>query len=153
MTSCHVGVAASLQVRLRFDNSSVRRSRGRFHDVHAAKPMLIWRQEEVKLMVAAEKSNNIYGEVTSPNSLREINRMIRRDMRTVKQQEQLTELKRRSDYLATLTRSPAWKTRFGGKIGQLTEVAKEENHRSVRIANQLAKKHGWDVEYDPWGKD
>jgi hypothetical protein len=30
-------------------------------------------------------------------------------------------------------------------------VAKEENERTVRLANQVAKKHDWDVEYDPWG--
>lgn len=102
-------------------------------------------------MVAAEKSNDIYGEVTSPTSIRKIDRMIRADIRSAKSREQVTELKRRSDYLCTLTRSPAWKTRFGSKVDALLKVAKEENARTVKLANQVAKKHDWDVEYEPWG--
>jgi hypothetical protein len=102
-------------------------------------------------MVAAEKGNDIYGEVTSPTSIRKIDRMIRSDIRATKSREQLTELKRRSDYLCTLTRSPAWKTRFGKQVDALLKVGKEENERTVRLANQVAKKHDWDVEYEPWG--
>jgi hypothetical protein len=70
-------------------------------------------------MVAAEKGNDIYGEVTSPTSIRKIDRMIRSDIRSAKSRDQLTELKRRSDYLCTLTRSPAWKTRFGKQVDGL----------------------------------
>ena len=99
------------------------------------------------------KTDDMYGDVTSPTSIRKIDRMIRSDIRSVKSREQLTELKRRSDYLCTLTRSPAWKTRFGKKVDQLLDVAKEENVRTVKLANQVAKKHHWDVEYDPWGKN
>ena len=96
-------------------------------------------------------SKNIYGEVTSPNSMRTINRLIRRDIRGVRTQAQLSELKRRSDYLCTLTQSPAWKKRFGSNAARLLEVCKEENQRTVKVANQVARKKGWDVEYDPWG--
>ena len=105
-------------------------------------------------MVTKERTtNNIYGEVTSPNSMRTINRLIRKDMRGARDQDEMSELKRRSDYLCTLTRSPAWQTRFGSKADKLLVVAKEENHRSVKLANQIARKKGWDVEYDPWGRD
>ena len=100
-----------------------------------------------------KESNNIYGEVNSASDLRSINRLIRKDMRQAKARDQMSELKRRSDYLCTLTRSPAWQTRFGERSDRFLKVAKEENHRSVRLANQIAKKQHWDVQYDPWGRD
>ncbi|MGE0059086.1 MAG: hypothetical protein AB7P33_16350 [Dehalococcoidia bacterium] len=105
-------------------------------------------------MVTKERQGeNLYGEVNSATGIRKIDRMIRADIRSAKSREQVTELKRRSDYLCTLTRSPAWKTRFGSQVDRLLSVAKEENERTVRLANQVAKKKGWDVEYDPWGSN
>jgi hypothetical protein len=98
-----------------------------------------------------ENDNDIYGEVSSAADLRKINRMIRGDLRSAGSREQVTELKRRSDYLCTLTRSPAWQTRFGSKADNLLTVAKDEDQRTTRLANQVAKKHDWDVEYEPWG--
>jgi hypothetical protein len=56
--------------------------------------------------VQAERSH-IYGEVNSIRDIRELNRTIRQEMDHVKTREQLTELKKRSDYLCTLTFSPA----------------------------------------------
>jgi hypothetical protein len=96
---------------------------------------------------------HIYGEVNSIKDIRELNRTIRQEMDRVKTREQLTELKKRSDYLCTLTFSPAWKTKFGEKVNRLREVAMEENRKTVQHANEVARRHGWPADYDPWGKD
>ena len=101
--------------------------------------------------VRAERGH-IYGEVNSIRDIRELNRTIRQEMDRVKTREQLTELKKRSDYLCTLTFSPAWKTKFGEKVNRLREVAMEENRKTVQQANEMARRHGWPANYDPWGE-
>jgi len=101
--------------------------------------------------VQAERGH-IYGEVNSIKDIRELNRTIRQEMDHVKAREQLTELKKRSDYLCTLTFSPAWKTKFGEKVNRLREVAMEENRKTVQHANEMARGHGWPADYDPWGE-
>ena len=94
---------------------------------------------------------HIYGEVNSADDIRKINRTIRSEMDRITTREELTELKKRSDYLCTLTASPSWRKRFGGKVRVLLRVAKEENRKTVEHANQVALKHGWPANYDPWG--
>jgi hypothetical protein len=74
-------------------------------------------------------------------------------MLVVETVEQLTELKKRSDYLCTLTHSPFWKKKFGPMIEQLKQVAIEENRITTRLANYIAQYKGWDKRYDPWGED
>jgi hypothetical protein len=101
--------------------------------------------------MAARASEDIYGDVNGLEDLRSIDRKIRAEMVQVRAREELTELKKRSDYLCTLTRSPSWQKRFGQKSDRLLEVAMEENERSVRKANSVARQHGWDVEYHAWG--
>jgi hypothetical protein len=61
---------------------------------------------------AQAEHGHIYGEVNSVHDIREINHTIRSEMDRVKSREQLTELKKRSDYLCTLTFSPAWKKKL-----------------------------------------
>ncbi|NPA52819.1 MAG: hypothetical protein GXO22_07975 [Aquificae bacterium] len=95
----------------------------------------------------------IYGKVESPEDIKRINCIIRDEMLEVETQEQLTDLKKRSDYLCTLTYSPFWKKKFGAMVEQLREVACEENRVTVRLANYIAKFKGWDKYYDPWGKE
>jgi hypothetical protein len=97
---------------------------------------------------------NIYGEVNSISDIRDINRSIRREMRGVNSREQVTELKKRSDYLCTLTRAPSWKEKFGPKTAnRMLTVAKEENERSTRLANSSARKKDLGpANYDPWGE-
>jgi hypothetical protein len=95
----------------------------------------------------------LYGEVNSLTDIREINRTIRKEMDRVMTREQLTELKKRSDYLCTLTFSPAWKKKFGERVTRLRQVAMEENRKTVEHANTVARRHGWPAKYDPWGKD
>ena len=95
----------------------------------------------------------IYGRVEGPEDIRRINCIIRDEMLEVETEGQLTDLKKRSDYLCTLTYSPFWKKRFGPMVEELREVACEENRVSVRLANYVARYHGWDKTYDPWGKD
>ena len=96
---------------------------------------------------------HIYGEVNSIKDIREINRKIRQEMDRATTRPELTELKKRSDYLCTLTFSPAWQKRFGKKVVRLREVAMEENRKTVEHANKVARRRGWPANYDPWGKD
>ncbi len=95
----------------------------------------------------------IYGKVEGPEDIRRINCIIRDEMLEVETPEQLTDLKKRSDYLCTLTYSPFWKKKFGSLVEELREVACEENRVSVRLANFIAKYKGWEKEYSPWGSD
>jgi hypothetical protein len=93
----------------------------------------------------------IYGEVNSPEDVRSINREIRKEMDEVTTREQLTELKKRSDYLCTLTDSPAWKKKFGDRLAEVQQVAQEENRKTTAHANAVARRHGWEADYEPWG--
>jgi len=93
----------------------------------------------------------IYGKVETPDDIRRINCIIRDEMLEVETPEQLTDLKKRSDYLCTLTYSPFWKKKFGSLIEEMREVACEENRVTVRLANYIARYRGWDKEYHPWG--
>jgi len=95
----------------------------------------------------------IYGRVEGPEDIRRINCIIRDEMLEVETPEQLTDLKKRSDYLCTLTYSPFWKKKFGSMVEELREVACEENRVTVRLANYIAKYRGWDKEYRPWGSE
>ncbi|MEO2083363.1 MAG: hypothetical protein ABGX12_05025 [Desulfurobacteriaceae bacterium] len=95
----------------------------------------------------------IYGRVEAPEDIRRINCIIRDEMLEVETPEQLTDLKKRSDYLCTLTYSPFWKKKFGPMVEELRQVALEENRVTVRLANYVAKFKGWDKEYSPWGSD
>jgi len=61
--------------------------------------------------------------VCSADDIRKINRIIRKEMEKVTTREELTELKKRSDYLCTLTASPSWRKRFGAKVTLLRRVA------------------------------
>jgi hypothetical protein len=102
-------------------------------------------------MARTQKDTHIYGEVNSLEDLRRINREIRREMDVVTSQAQLTELKKRSDYLCTLVEAPSWQEKFGQKIDRVRQVAREEDAKTTQHANELAKKQGWDTEYHPWG--
>ncbi|NPB04984.1 MAG: hypothetical protein GXO08_01190 [Aquificae bacterium] len=95
----------------------------------------------------------LYGKVEGPEDIRRINCIIRDEMLSVETPEELTDLKKRSDYLCTLTYSPFWKKKFGPLIEKMREVACEENRATVRLANYIAKVKGWDREYHPWGED
>ena len=85
---------------------------------------------------------HIYGEVNSPEDVRTINQKIRHDMDGVTKREQLTELKKRSDEL----------NETAGKIDDVQRVAREEDRKTTSHANDIARRHGWDADYDPWGK-
>jgi cell division septum initiation protein DivIVA len=102
-------------------------------------------------MAHTHEDTHIYSAVKSLEDLRRINREIRREMDAVTSQAQLTELKKRSDYLCTLAEAPSWQKKFGQKINRVKEVVREEDTKTTQHANALAKKHGWDTEYHPWG--
>jgi hypothetical protein len=95
-------------------------------------------------------TTDIYGDVNNLQDIRDINRKIRSEMTGVRRREDLTELKKRSDYLCTLTLAPSWRTRFGKRSSRFLEVAREEDERSTKAANQVARKKGFDVEYHAW---
>ncbi len=94
----------------------------------------------------------VYGKVNDIQDSRRINCLIRDEMLTVDSPDQLTDLKKRSDYLCTLTYSPFWKKRFGHQLDSMREVACEENRVTVQLANYVARKQGWDKIYHPWGE-
>ena len=60
-------------------------------------------------------TRNLYGEVSKLGDIREINRRIRHEMADAETPSQIEELKRRSDYLCTLTYAPSWQQRFGAR--------------------------------------
>jgi hypothetical protein len=101
-------------------------------------------------MAQTQEDTHIYGAVNSLEDLRRINREIRHEMDAVTSQAQLTELKKRSDYLCTLAEAPSWQKKFGEKIDRVREVVREEDAKTTQHANELATKHGWDTEYHPW---
>ena len=103
-------------------------------------------------MATQKRDGTIYRQVNSSADIRRINGRIRREMSGVQKREQLTELKKRSDYLCTLTKAPAWRKKFGAKSSRILNVAKAEDVKTTQRANQIARRHNWDVAYDPWGK-
>ncbi|AEF95720.1 hypothetical protein [Methanotorris igneus] len=94
----------------------------------------------------------IYGRVEGPGDIRRINCIIRDEMLSIESVEQLTELKKRSDYLCTLTYSPFWKKKFGFLTEDLRKIAMEENVATTRTANYIARYYDWDKIYNPWGE-
>ena len=95
----------------------------------------------------------IYGRVESVEDVRRINCIIRDEMLNVESAAELTDLKKRSDYLCTLTYSPFWQKKFGDKIEELREAAIEENRATVKTANYMAKYKKFDRSYEPWKKE
>ena len=93
---------------------------------------------------------DIYGDVENLTDLRDINRQIRDEMRGVRSRDQLTELKKRSDYLCALTLAPSWQKKFGDKATRFLEVAKEEDERTTRLANSVARNKKLGGEYHAW---
>jgi hypothetical protein len=102
-------------------------------------------------MARTHKDAHIYGEVNTPEDIRRINQEIRREMDGVTSRDQLTELKKRSDYLCTLAEAPSWREKFGQQIHRVQQVAEEEETKTTHHANVVAKQHGWKTEYHPWG--
>ena len=94
--------------------------------------------------------DHVYGNVNSIKDLREINREIRNEIHGSSDRDEITMLKGRSDYLCTLTKSPAWRAKFGSKIRRYMEAVREENRRTVDKANTIARQHKIDVTYVPW---
>ena len=95
----------------------------------------------------------IYGKVEKPEDIRRINCIIRDELLEIDDKAKISELKKRSDYLCTLTYSPFWKKKFGDQIEILREIAIEENRVTVRECNIIAKYHNLDVQYNPWKKE
>ena len=103
-------------------------------------------------MPRTETREQIYGGVDSPEDIRTINSKIRGQMERADERQELTELKKRSDYLCALAMAPSWKEKFGSKADAIFRTAREENKKSTDLANRVAERHGWDADYDRWGK-
>src|SRR5438094_374110 len=101
-------------------------------------------------MALTRSAGDIYGEVHTLQDIRTINKKIRTEMTHINAQEELTELKKRSDYLCTLTLAPSWQSRFGKKSRRFLEVAREEDERTTDLANEIAQKKKFDAEYHAW---
>jgi len=97
--------------------------------------------------------SRIYGSVKTPEDISRINCLIRDEMMTVTNAAELSDLKKRSDYLCTLTYSPFWRKKFGDLIEKLREIAIKENRASVKTANIISEYKGFDKKYEPWKKE
>lgn len=102
-------------------------------------------------MAKKQERRHIYGEVNAPQDVHKINQQLRREMDDVSSREQLTELKKRSDYLCTLAEAPSWKEKFGDRIDEVQRVAQAEDRETTSYANEIARRHGWESDYDAWG--
>jgi len=96
--------------------------------------------------------SRIYGKVNTIADIGRINCIIRDEMLNINSEAELVELKKRSDYLCTLTYSPFWKKKFGDEIEKVREEAMAENYVTVQEANYIAKYKGFNKTYKPWGK-
>ncbi len=104
-------------------------------------------------MPRTEMKTRIYRGVDSPRDIKTINEKIRGQMGRADRREELTELKKRSDYLCALAESPSWKEKFGSTVSGVLRVAREENKKTTDVANRLAVRRGWEADYDPGGTD
>ncbi len=95
----------------------------------------------------------IYSHVQNLKDISKINCIIRDEMLNISNVSELTDLKKRSDYLVTLTYSPFWKKRFKDKIKKFRKLALEENRATVALANYIAKYKGFNKSYHPWKKE
>ena len=77
-----------------------------------------------------------YGHVSGPRDIVKINRKIRREIKQTNSRAQLLELQKRSQYLYTLTFSPAWKTKFRGKIRKIRKVARREFEKTRELVQK-----------------
>ncbi|ACM93693.1 hypothetical protein NAMH_0673 [Nautilia profundicola AmH] len=95
----------------------------------------------------------LYGKVESVEDISRINCLIRDEMLVVNSAAELTDLKKRSDYLCTLTFSPFWKKKFGDKIEEVRDVALKENRATVKTANYVSQYKNFNKTYEPWKKE
>lgn len=94
---------------------------------------------------------DVYGVVQSEPDVIRINEGIRRDMARVTDQWDLTQLKRRSDYICKLAAQPVWRQRFGDQTAEaIYQRALAENKKTTETANQVARERGWRTTYWPW---
>ncbi|AZV46371.1 hypothetical protein C3L23_03510 [Nautilia sp. PV-1] len=97
--------------------------------------------------------SRIYGKVENIEDISRINCLIRDEMLNVTTPAELSELKKRSNYLCTLTYSPFWKKKFNNEIEKLRDLAIKENRATVKTANYIAKYKNFEKQYEPWKKE
>jgi hypothetical protein len=47
--------------------------------------------------------------------------------------------------------APSWKEKFGRAAARILRAAKEEDEKTTNRANTVARKHGWEADYQAWG--
>src|SRR5215212_7524504 len=95
-------------------------------------------------------TRNIYGDVTKLGDIRENNRQLRHEMAEAETPSQIEVLKRRSDFLCTLTYAPSWQQRFGRKTVRFRTAARQEDVKTTHAANRFARKRGFEPAFQPW---
>jgi hypothetical protein len=93
----------------------------------------------------------VFGVIQSEPDITRANEKIREEMNDVKAQTDLTQFKRRSDYICKLAAQPIWRQRFGAQRADgLLQRALAENHTTVVLANKIAKDRAWNIAYGLW---
>lgn len=82
--------------------------------------------------------STIYGHIENSKDIGKINRRIRTEIRQARTKSRITELKRRSRYLITLTYSPNFKKKYN--ILAIRRRAKAEYKLTTRVANARLRK-------------
>jgi len=95
----------------------------------------------------------LYGKVENIEDIARINCIIRDEMLSVKSGAELTDLKKRSDYLCTLTYSKFWQKKFGEEIEKIRQAALIENRATTKTANYVAEYNKFEKRYNPWKKE
>lgn len=83
-----------------------------------------------------------YSRIENSKDIGRINRMIRSQLKSVKKRDSIIKLMRQSQYLVTLTYTPAWKKKYN--VGALRRRAKFEYNKTKKMANKklLGMSHG-----------
>jgi len=99
------------------------------------------------------KERNLYGEVHSEAGLRQVFLSIRREVDRAHSLPALTQLYKRAGHLVTLTHTPAWQEKLGGKTSSLRALCQEEFGVTARSINRRAREIGVRSDYDEaWGR-
>ncbi len=98
------------------------------------------------------KDRHIYGEINGSTDMKRVFTAIRRDVENARSRPALTELYKRAGYLITLTHAPAWREKFGRKLGGLRAVGEDEFRRTAKKINRRAREIGAQADFDDkWG--
>jgi hypothetical protein len=91
-------------------------------------------------------------EIENETDFRRALNAIRDDVSRAKNRDELTSDYRHAEALIALTYTPAWQTKFGGKVKDFRQVAQTEFSKLAHAVNQRAEAIGAKANYDEsWG--